>query len=292
MPLTIKPLSAGIGVEISGVDIGEPLTADAVARIQQAWHEHCIILFRGQPIDHQQHVRFSSYFGKLDNHDSIARLRDPQIHEILPVTNQQEGGRKLVVGRQWHSDMSYSLHPPAGSLLRCDEIPDIGGDTMFSNMYLAYETLSNTMKKLIDGLWGIHDLRIAKHNRGQDPAAIYARTPPLAQPIVRTHPHTGRKALYVSEMATAGIVGMSQDESQPILDFLFRHSVRPEFTYRHSWNVGDMMGWDNRCAIHLALADYDFDLPRRLYRTTLLGEQSGYVLGPDAVPQFSYNPRA
>ena len=291
MPLTFKPLSAGIGVEVSGIEISQPLDAATVASIKKAWHENCVILFRNQPIDHQQHVAFSRQFGPLDNHDLIARLRDPLHHEILPVAPQNEGGRTLVVGRQWHTDMSCSVRPPAGSLLRCEVIPPTGGNTMFSNMYLAYETLSDTMKSLLADLNGIHDLRVAKHNRGQDPKMILARTPPIAHPIVRVHPHSGRKALYVNEMTSAGIVGMTHEESQPILEFLFEHSTRPEFTYRHNWQVGDMIGWDNRCAMHLALADYDFNVPRQMYRTTLLGEPNGYILETEAVPQFLYNPR-
>jgi Probable taurine catabolism dioxygenase len=292
MALTFKPLSAGIGVEVIGVDFSRPLDEASVAQIQRAWDEHCVILFRNANITNKQQVEFSRNFGPLDNHDLIARLRDPENPEILPVTPQQEGGRTLVVGRQWHTDMSCTETPPKGSLLRCEVVPDIGGDTMFSNMYLAYDALSDTMKKLLEGLEAIHDLRVAKHNRGQDPATVLARTPPVAHPIVRVHPGSGRKALYISEMTCAGIVGMKYEESKPILEYLFQHCVQPEFTYRHSWSVGDMIGWDNRSTIHLALADYDFKAPRKLYRTTLLGEKVGRVLPVDAVPQFNYDPRA
>lgn len=292
MALTFRPLSAGIGVEILGVDFTRPLDADDTARIKDAWARSCVVLFRDALMDNRQHVEFSRNFGPLDNHDLIARLRDPENHEILPVTAQQEGGRTLVVGRQWHTDMSCTVNPPAGSLLRCEVIPPIGGNTMFSNMYMAYDALSAPMKRFLDGLEGIHDLRVAKHNRGQDPAAVVGRTPPIAHPMVRVHPVSGRKALYVNEMTSAGIVGMTHEESRPILEFLFAHSVQQEFTYRHSWTVGDMVGWDNRCAMHLALADYDFALPRLLYRTTLLGETIGRILPLDAVPQFTYDPRS
>lgn len=291
MSLSFKPLAAGIGVEVSGVDIRNPLDADTAAKIKRAWAENCVILFRDVRMDHRQHVEFSRNFGPLDNHDLIARLRDPVHHEILPVTAQEEGGRTLIVGRQWHTDMSCTVTPPAGSLLRCEVIPPIGGNTMFSNMYLAYESLSEPMRKFLDGLEGIHDLRVAKHNRGQDPATILARTPPIAHPMVRVHPLTGRKALFVNEMTSAGIVGMKYEESQPILKYLFEHSVQPEFTYRHAWSVGDLVGWDNRCAMHLALADYDYSVPRLLYRTTMLGEPIGRILPVEAVSQFTYDPR-
>ncbi|KZY44518.1 hypothetical protein A3731_33600 [Roseovarius sp. HI0049] len=163
-------------------------------------------------------------------------------------------------------------------MLRCEVVPEVGGDTMFTNMYLAYETLSDTYKDIIEDLWGVQDMTVARHSQGRDLTEVRKANPPVAQPVVRVHPETGRKALFVSEMTTTGIVGMSQEESQPILDFLFRHSVRPEFTYRHRWSPQDMIAWDNRCTMHLALDDYDLSLPRRLYRTTLLGDQSGYLV--------------
>jgi taurine dioxygenase len=255
------------------------------AAIEQAWRDHLILLFRGQALTNAQHVAFSARFGALDDHRSIPRLRDPEHHEILPVVNQVMGGRRQPVGRQWHSDLSTTLRPARGSLLRCAQIPPVGGDTMFSNMYLAYETLSDTMKDIIDDLWAVHDLTLAHHNRGRkDIDEVRRNTPPVAHPMVRVHPETGRRALYVNEMTTADIVGMRREEAQPILDYLFAHSVRPEFTYRHRWRVGDIIAWDNRCTMHLALDDYDIDVPRRLYRTTLLGEPSGHLVEPEEIP--------
>jgi taurine dioxygenase len=277
--LQLRPLSSGLGAEVSGIDLAAPLDDATFAAVEQAWREHLILLFRGQALTHRQHVDFSARFGPLDDHASIPRLRDPSMHHILPVTNQEVAGRRQPVGRQWHTDLSTTLHPARGSLLRCEEIPPVGGDTMFSNMYLAYETLSDTMKDIIDDLWAVHDLTRARHNIGRpDIAEVRRNTPPVAHPMVRVHPETGRRALYVNEMVTADIVGLRREEARPILDFLFAHSVRPEFTYRHRWQVGDMIAWDNRCTMHLALDDYDLDVPRRLYRTTLLGEPSGYLL--------------
>jgi taurine dioxygenase len=152
---------------------------------------------------------------------------------------------------------------------------------MFTNMYLAYDTLSDRMKAIVDGLDAIHDMTVAKHSKGRDPvdlAETRRRNPPVAHPMVRVHPETGKKALYVSEMTTTGIVGLTDEEAQPILEFLYRHCVQPEFTYRHKWQVGDLLAWDNRCTMHLALSDYDINVPRKLYRTTLLGEPSGYLV--------------
>ena len=282
MALSIRKLSAGIGAEIGGVDLTKPLDDSTFAKIEQAWQEHVILLFRGQKLTHQQHIAFSRCFGELDDHSAIPKFRDPEFHEILPVVNQVIDGRKQPVGRQWHSDLSTTLRPARGSILRCEVIPPVGGDTMFANMYLAYEALSDTMKKVIDGLWGVQDMTVAKQSRGRDMTEVRKRNPPVAQPVVRVHPGTGRKALFVAEMTTTGIVGMTEEEAQPILNFLFRHSVQPEFTYRHRWSTEDMIAWDNRCCMHLALDDYDINVPRRLYRTTLLGEPSGYIVQDEA----------
>ncbi len=282
MSLQIRKLSSGLGAEVIGVDLTRTIDDTTFSAIEHAWRDHLVLLFRGQRLTHPQHVAFSARFGQLDNHDSIPRLRDQTVHEILPVTNQELGGRKQPVGQQWHSDLSMSLQPARGSLLRCEEIPPVGGDTMFTNMYLAYETLSDTMKALIDDLWAVHDITLARHNIGRaDLDEVRKHTPPVAHPVVRVHPETGRRALYVSEMSNADIVGMRREEAKPILDYLFAHSTRPEFTYRHRWAVGDLIAWDNRCTMHLALTDYDINVPRRLYRTTLLGEPSGYLVTPE-----------
>lgn len=283
MTLTIRKLSSGLGAEIAGVDIAGPIDDATFARIEEAWREHVVLLFRDQRLDHARHIAFSRRFGPLDDHGTIPRFRDPDHHEILLVTNQEVGGRPQPVGRQWHSDLSTTLRPARGSLLRSEVIPPVGGDTMFANMYLAYETLSPAMREMIDPLSAIHDMTVAKQSRGRDPAdlaAVRRQNPPVVHPMVVVHPETGRRALYVSEMTTVGIVGLTQEEAQPILASLYRHSVRPEFTYRHRWRVGDLLAWDNRCAMHLALDDYDLRNPRRMYRTTLLGEPTGRFATP------------
>jgi taurine dioxygenase len=282
MAITIRRLSASLGAEISGVDLSRDVPETDFRAIEQAWRDHLIVLFRGQTLTHEQHIAFSARFGALDDHAAIPKFRDPQHHNILPVTNQEIAGRKQPVGRQWHSDLSTTTRPARGSLLRCEVLPPVGGDTMFTNMYLAYDTLSDRMKAIVDGLDAIHDMTVAKHSRGRDPADLAEarrRNPPVAHPMVRVHPETGKKALYVSEMTTTGIVGLMDEEAQPILEFLYRHCVQPEFTYRHRWHVGDLLAWDNRCTMHLALSDYDINVPRKLYRTTLLGEPSGYLAG-------------
>ncbi len=280
MTIQVRRLSAALGAEISGVQLDLPLDEATLEAVRQAWREHLVLLFRDQPLTHAQHIAFSRQFGALDDHAAIPNFRDADYPEILPVTNQFVSGRRQPVGRQWHSDLSTTLRPPRASMLRSEVVPPVGGDTMFASMYLAYESLSDKMKEAIDDLWAVHDMGVAKHSRQRDPAelaAARARNPPVAHPLVRVHPETGRKALYASEMTTTGIEGMSQEESAALLEYLFRHSVRPEFTWRHRWRAHDLICWDNRCAMHLALGDYDIEIPRRLYRTTLLGEPSGHL---------------
>jgi taurine dioxygenase len=276
MTIQVKRLAAGLGAEIAGADLTRDLTEEEFGVIDRAWQDHLILLFRGRPLTHAQHAAFSRRFGPLDDHAAIPKFRVPGHPEVLLVANQEIAGRRQPVGRQWHSDLTYTTRPARASLLRCEVIPEVGGDTMFTNMALAYEALSEPMRRFLEPLEAVHDLAIARHNRGRaDLDEVRMRTPPVVQPVVRAHPRTGRKALYVNEMTTASIVGLAEEESRSLLDFLFRHCVQPEFTYRHRWSPGDLIGWDNVATLHLALDDYDIDTPRRMYRTTLLGEPSG-----------------
>lgn len=282
MALVIKRLAAGLGAEVRGVDLRLPMDIGTLQEIERAWIEHLVLVFPGQQLDHRQHVEFSRLFGELDRHEDIPAFRDPEFPEILNVTNAEVGGRRQPVGRQWHSDLAISQRPARASMLRCVERPPVGGDTMFSNMYMAYEALSEPMRRMLDGLEGVHDIGMARHNRGRaDLAEARKRTPPVAHPLVRVHPRSNRRALYLSEMTTAGIAGLPDSESHALLEFLFRHCAQPEFTYRHRWEVGDLVAWDNECTNHLALNDYDIEIPRRMYRTTLAGEKTG--LSPTAI---------
>lgn len=278
MTIGVMPVSNALGAEVSGLDLREPISNADVQTIRAAWLEHGILIFHDQPLSHAQHIAFSRTLGKLDDHESIL-TRDKDYHEILPITNPVRAGKRRPVGQQWHSDLSTTLYPAMGSLLRCEALPPVGGDTMWANMYAAYEALSPAMRSMLDDLEAVHDMTLARHHAVEgDPAEIAEvrrRNPPVLQPVVRTHPETGRKALYVAEMTTARIAGMSERESSAILNFLFEFSTQPLFTYRHRWREHDLIIWDNRCTMHLALSDYDLDVPRLMYRTTLLGEQCG-----------------
>ena len=281
MKLGVRKLSAAAGAEIQGVDFTRPLPGSAVQVIHEALAENCVLLFRGADITPAQHIAFSAQFGPLEAH-VIGDFGLPGHPEIFVVSNVKEDGKlkgAVYAGQYWHSDLSYMSKPSLGSLLLCHEMPDVGGDTMWANMYMAYETLSETLRGFIDGLTAIHDYSHAydtyfAHLKERPPltAEQRARTPPVEHPMVRTHPVTGRKALYVNPGFTKGIVGMPREESQPILDFLFRHSTRAEFIYRHKWHVHDLIFWDNRCAMHYALADYDFSVRRHMHRTTIAGD--------------------
>ncbi len=277
----LKRLSSALGAEVTGLDLTRELDAATVDALREAWHEHVILLFRNLDLTFEQHVAFSRHFGALDDHAAIPKFRHPDHPEILLVTNFESTGKRLPVGRQWHSDLSTTTRPAMGSLLYCRELPEVGGDTMFCNMYKAWDSLSPTMREMLDGRQALHDMTAARETRAARSQTeledIRRRNPPVYQPIARVHDGSGRKALYVSEMTTVGIEGMTAEESAPLLEFLYRHSVVPENVYRHRWQVGDLMMWDNRSAMHIALSDYDASQRRMMYRTTLLGQPSGRI---------------
>ena len=281
MKPSIRPLSKALGAEVSGLDLTRPLAPDVVQVLHRALGENGILLFREVKLAPEQHIAFSRQFGTLESH-VVGEFNLPNHPEIFVVSNVREEGKlkgAVYAGQYWHSDLSYMKLPSMGSLLLCREMPEIGGDTMWANMYLAYENLSEVMQKFLGGLRAIHDYSHAydtyfAHLKERPPLtpAQRAKTPPVEHPIIRTHPVTQRKALYVNPGFTTGIVGMPREESQPILDFLFKHSTRAEFVYRHKWRVNDLVFWDNRCTMHYALADYDFSVRRHMHRTTVAGD--------------------
>ena len=283
---TIKKRASALGAEVIGLDLRQDLSDDTIRALRATWLEHLVLVFRGQDLTHEQHIAFSRRFGALETHDSIPKFRHPEHAEILLVTNFENTGKRLIGGRQWHSDLSTTTRPAMGSLLYCQEAPPAGGDTMFANMYRAWETLSPAFRSMLEDRWAQHDMTAARETRmrrgPEELAEIRRRNPPVLQPVARVHDETGRQALYVAEMTTLALEGMSEEESAPILRFLYEHSVVPENTYRHSWQPGDLLMWDNRCAIHIALADYGESERRVMYRTTLLGAPSGRLMDMEA----------
>jgi len=285
MALKLRRLSNALGAEICDIDVSKPMSEGAFGEIYQAFLNHGILLLRNQDITREQHIEFSRRFGELDRHDALPRDRHPDYPELLLVTNRPNPdgtpSDTRYTGRQWHTDMSFTTQPSMCSLLRCYNLPEVGGDTLFANMTMAYDTLSDGMKKLIAGLHGIHlsgTRKIANETTGTVRAAEQKRiNPPVAQPVVRVHPETGRKALYLGEKVKR-FDGMTEEESRPLIDYLNRHATRPEFVYRHQWRENDILIWDNRCTMHQALGDFDETQLRHLERTTVLGTASGYVV--------------
>lgn len=282
--MKLRRLSNALGAEVEGVDLSVPLAESGIAALRAAWHEHLVLLFRDQMLTPGQHIAFSRYFGDLDRHEALPRYRHPDHPEIFMITNHEVDGKPSATrntGRQWHNDLSYTQRPANGALLYCRECPPVGGDTMFANMYVAYETLSAPMRRFLDPLWAVHDIMGSRDLRRRDPeqvAELRRLNPPVAQPVVRVHPETGRASLNVHEMMTTHFVGMTRAESRPILDFLHVHSTPHENVYRHQWRVNDLLMWDNRCTLHIALADYEHSSPRHMMRTTLMGEPSGRIV--------------
>ncbi|HEY4166730.1 MAG TPA: TauD/TfdA family dioxygenase [Reyranella sp.] len=282
MSISVRPLSYALGAEIQGVDLGKPLSNSEFDQIHRTFLERGILLFRDQKITREQHIAFSRRFGELDRHESLPRDRHPDYPELLQVTNipEKDGTQSAskYTGQQWHSDMSFTLEPSLGSLLRGIVIPPVGGDTMFTNMYLAYDALSDGMKNMIEPLHAIHTGRrkVLEPNSEREKEQKKLN-PPIAQPVVRVHPETGRKALYIGEKVSC-LAGMTEEESRPLIDYLVKHATRPQFVYRHQWKQDDIVLWDNRCTMHIALGDYADGETRHLERTTVKGTPSGYYL--------------
>ncbi len=285
MALKLRKLSYPLGAEVCDIDVAKPMSEAHFGEIYRAFLDNGILLFRNQDITREQHIEFSRHFGELDRHEALPRDRHPKYPELLMVTNEPKSDGSpsdtKYTGRQWHSDMSFTTIPSLGSLLKSYAVPEVGGDTLFANMVLAYESLSAGMKKLIADLHGIHQSgtrKLANDNSGVDRQAEQKRmNPPVAQPVVRVHPETGRKALYIGEKVNR-FDGLTEEESRPLIDYLVRHATKPEFVYRHQWRKNDIVVWDNRCTMHQALGDFDESQLRHMERTTVLGTPSGYVV--------------
>lgn len=285
--MKVKRLGAAAGAEITGVDISKPLSNAEFDALHQAFMDHCVVAIRGQDLSPEAQLAFTGRFGKPTGH-VLEGFALPGYPNVLLISNKKKkeanGQEKPVgaiyAGQYWHTDISYMAEPAMASMLHAKEMPSVGGDTMFANMYMAYDTLSEPMKAFLGSLDAVHDYTLAYENvfskmPGRPPMSEETRkmVPPVVHPVIRTHPVTKKKALYVNQGFTRRIQGLSEDESRALLDFLFMHSTRPEFVYRHKWSVGDVVMWDNRCMMHRAIADYDMNEPRHLHRTTIAGDK-------------------
>ena len=278
MGLTINSLSPVLGAEVVGLDLSSPISDAEFTELNQAWLDHNgVLVIRDQTLTPDEHIAFSKRLGELEVHVVGQFLLDgyPEIYRVS--TKVDDDGRPMgnpESGRYWHSDLSYLERPSKASLLYALELPPSGGDTMLASMYAAYDSLSPTMKGMLDGLTAVHDLGHVGRlfSTGGPNQEQTAKTPPVEHPIVRTHPETGRKALFVNPGFTTHIVQLARSESGALLEFLFAHATKPEFVYRHRWRLNDLLVWDNRCTVHHAVHDFHGTGHRHMHRTTVLGE--------------------
>lgn len=271
--MIVERIAGALGAEVSGVSLRDELTDQQAAGLRQALRDHLVIFLRGQDLSPGEFLRFAQTMGEPIEYPFVSGLEGfPKIIEVKKLEHET-----VNFGGVWHSDTTYLEAPPMGSMLLAREVPPHGGDTLFANQYLAYETLSETMKRLLDGLGGISSSAKADVSRTrEDRIATDGRKSASKEyravhPMVRTHPETGRKALFVNVAHTVGIEGMTDDESAPLLEFLFRHQIRPEFTCRFRWQPGSLAFWDNRCTLHNPVNDYH-GFRRVMHRITLRGD--------------------
>ena len=260
--LQLRPVAPTLGAEIRGLDVRD-LDEATFAAVQRAFAAHRLLVFKDQSLSPEELMRFGERWGELHVHPIT-----PHLDGLPPVQAIRNTGKQTTLNEHWHTDMSFMPTPPKITMLHALEIPELGGDTAFADQHAAYDSLSDGLKALLDGLKAVH--------RSDDFARIVGRdakdAPSGTHPVVRTHPDTGRKALYVCRAFTKRFDGLTRSESAGLLEFLFERSVRPDFTHRHRWEVGDLVMWDNRSLLHYAIHDHG-DAPRLLHRVTVIGEE-------------------
>lgn len=272
--MQVKRIAGALGAEVSGLDLARPLADAQAAALRAAWLEHLVLFFRDQPLMPAQYMAFARRVGQPVEYPFVRGIEGyPEIIEVKKLEHET-----VNFGGIWHSDTAYLEDPPMASMLLAREVPPYGGDTLFANMYLAYETLSEGMRRMLDPLTAINssaraDVTRTREDRLKSDGRSGARKEYVAEhPVVRTHPETGRKALYVNIAHTARFGGMTEEESAPLLEYLYRHQTRPEFTCRFSWHVGSLALWDNRCTQHNPVNDYH-GYRRLMHRITLGGDR-------------------
>jgi len=272
--MQIKKIAGALGAEIIGLDLTQALSPDLTKGIRDVFLKNSVIFFRHQPLTSQQFMNFATAMGEPIQYPFVKGFDDfPQIIEVKKLEHE-----KVNFGGVWHSDTTYLEKPPMGSMLLSKEIPPYGGDTLFACQYAAYESLSDTMQRLLEGLQGINSSAKADVSKTREDRIKSDGNESLPQsftschPVVRTHPETGRKALFINTAHTTGIEGLTDKESASLLSFLFEHQVKPEFTCRWGWEPDALAFWDNRCAQHNPVNDYH-GFRRVLHRITLQGDK-------------------
>ena len=275
-PFEVRPIAGAIGAELHGVDLGGDLSDATVAAIRQALLDHLVIFFRDQDLPPERFLALARRFGTPIEYPFVKGIEGfPEIINVAKLEHES-----VNFGGVWHADTTYLQQPPMATLLVAREVPEVGGDTLFANQYLAYETLSPRLRELLAGLEGVSssakaDASRTREDRIRSDGSADARRLLVAEhPAARTHAETGRRALYVNRAHTVGFAGTTEEESAPLLEYLFRHQIRPEFTCRFRWTPGALAIWDNRCAQHYAMNDYHGQR-RVMQRITLAGDVPG-----------------
>ena len=269
--IEVRPIAGALGAEIEGVDAAQPLAAEVIAEVRQAFLDHLVVFIRNQKLTPRAQLAFAQRFGQPMEYPQLKGL--PECPLVTPVVKLEN--ERVNFGGVWHSDTSYLSRPPMASMLYAVETPPRGGDTLFANQYLAYQTLSEGLHQTLAGLVGVNssakaDVSKTREDRLRD-AGAELKVLIGEHPVVRTHPETGRKALYLNFGHTARFRGWTEQESAPLLDYLFMHQVKPEFTCRFQWEPGSLAFWDNRCAQHYPVNDYH-GFRRVMHRVTLEGD--------------------
>jgi taurine dioxygenase len=272
--ITVRPVAGAVGAELSGVDLARDLDDGVVAEIRAAWLEHGVVFFRDQDLGAEHFLAFARRIGPVTRYPFVPGLAEhPDIIEVVKLPHEQ-----VNFGGIWHSDTAYLDEPPMATMLLARQVPPAGGDTLFASQCAAYESLSPALREVLDPLRAVNSSALADVSKTrEDRVREHGSTEELptyeaVHPVVRTHPETGRKALYVNVAHTARFDGMTEDESRPLLEHLFRHQVRPELTCRFRWEVGSLALWDNRCVQHNPVNDYHGHT-RVMHRITLAGDR-------------------
>ncbi|MFL5296158.1 MAG: TauD/TfdA dioxygenase family protein [Phenylobacterium sp.] len=276
--IQVTPQPSGFGAEITGLDLSRPLPPSALAEVKAAWAAHSVVAFPDQPLSLEALEAFTLTMGGF-GHDPF--IKPMEGHPNVLELRREPDEKATNFGAGWHSDWSFQPQPPAATLLRSEVIPPVGGDTLFCDCNRAYEALSPTMKTMLAPLQAIHSAARPYGTQGSFAKETAQRTMQIItsteaekthrHPLVRTHPVTGRKALFISPVYTVGVEGLTQPEADGILGLLFKHMVQDQFIYRHKWRAGMLLMWDNRCTMHLAEGGYDGHL-RLMHRTTVAGD--------------------
>lgn len=270
--IKVLPIAGALGAEIAGIDLATDLVDDTVAEIRRAWLEHLVVFFRDQFLGPEEFLAFARRMGEPVEYPFVRGLDDfPEIIAVSKLPHET-----VNFGGIWHSDTVYLDRPPMATMLVAREVPPNGGDTMWANMYAAYDALSPGMQRLLENLRAVNSSALAdvsktREDRIRDSGNRGDRDYLSEHPVVRTHPETGRKGLYVNVAHTLRFVDMTEDESRPLLRYLFEHSIRPEFTCRFQWRVGSVALWDNRCTMHNPINDYHGHT-RTMHRISLAGD--------------------